>query len=158
PNADLGAHEFSYAVLPHAGDWRQAGVVAEAAAFNAPLLWMPGSEGERCFARVDGGLVLDTVKRAEDADALILRLYEPHGAPGAGAAPARPAGGEGGPVQPPRGADGRSAAGRRQRPRARLRALRDRHPPGRLSLRVGSSRTRTAARAVARTPDGSARG
>jgi alpha-mannosidase len=82
PEADLGAHELAYALYPHAGDWRQAGVVAEAAAFNAPLLGRPGEGRPRCFARVDGGLVLDTVKRAEDGDGLVLRLYEPHGASG----------------------------------------------------------------------------
>jgi alpha-mannosidase len=30
----------------------------------------------------DPNLVLDTVKRAEDSDALVLRLYEAHGARG----------------------------------------------------------------------------
>ena len=42
---------------------------------SAPL--SPGS-----LASVTGGLVLDTVKRAEDSDALVLRLYEPHGGRG----------------------------------------------------------------------------
>jgi alpha-mannosidase len=86
PEADIGRHEFAYALMPHAGGWREAGVVAEAALFNAPLRWGPGtSEREsvgRSLAQVDGGLVLDTIKRAEDSDALVLRLYEPHGARG----------------------------------------------------------------------------
>jgi alpha-mannosidase len=82
PQADVGVHEFAYAILPHAEDWRRGAVVAEAAAFNAPLVWTPGSGPPRSFAGVDGGLVLDTVKRAEDSDALLLRLYEPHGARG----------------------------------------------------------------------------
>jgi alpha-mannosidase len=82
PQADIGAHEFAYAILPHAEDWRRGGVVAEAAAFNAPLVWTPSSGAPRSFAGLDGGLVLDTVKRAEDSDALVLRLYEPHGARG----------------------------------------------------------------------------
>ncbi len=35
------------------------------------------------FASVDDpNLVLDTIKRAEDSDALVLRLYEAHGARG----------------------------------------------------------------------------
>jgi alpha-mannosidase len=34
------------------------------------------------FAIVDGGLVLDTIKRAEDSDAVVLRLYEPYGGRG----------------------------------------------------------------------------
>ena len=37
PEADIGRHEFAYALLPHAGGWREAGVVGEAACFNAPL-------------------------------------------------------------------------------------------------------------------------
>jgi alpha-mannosidase len=80
PEADTGVHTFAYALLPHAGGWQDADVVAEAAAFNAPIRFGALSAGS--LATVDGGLVLDTVKRAEDSDALVLRLYEPHGARG----------------------------------------------------------------------------
>ncbi len=39
--------------------------------------------GTGSFAEVDDpALVLDTIKRAEDSDALILRLYEAHGSRG----------------------------------------------------------------------------
>src|SRR5262249_39657332 len=68
------------ALLPHAGSWQEGGVVAEAAAFNSPVRWGTGEPGS--WASVSGGLVLDTVKRAEDSDALVLRLYEPHGGRG----------------------------------------------------------------------------
>jgi alpha-mannosidase len=75
--------------MPHVGSWQQAGVVAEAAAFNMPLLVtqrrapVAGSS----FIEVteeDGSrnLVLDTVKRAEDSDDTVLRFYECHGARG----------------------------------------------------------------------------
>jgi alpha-mannosidase len=81
PEADMGAHEFSYALLPHAGGWRDGGVLREAILFNAPLRWTTdGPAGS--FATVDGDLVLDTVKRAEDSDAIVLRLYEPYGGRG----------------------------------------------------------------------------
>jgi len=83
PEADMGRHEFAYAVLPHGAGWREAGVVAEALCFNAPLRW--GREGgpPGSLAQVDDpNLVLDTIKRAEDSDALIVRLYEAHGARG----------------------------------------------------------------------------
>jgi alpha-mannosidase len=81
PNADMGDHAFAYALYPHDGDWRDGGVVAEAACFNAPLRLTSGV-GES-FAHVDsGGLVLDTIGRAERSDALLLRLYEPHGGRG----------------------------------------------------------------------------
>lgn len=80
PEADMGRHEFAYAVLPHVGDWRSAGVVAQATCFNAPLRRTSPIEQ---FASVDdANLVLDTIKRAEDSDAVVLRLYDPHGARG----------------------------------------------------------------------------
>jgi len=82
PSADLGTHSFSYALVPHAGGWPTAAVVAEAATFNAPVHWTPGGADPGSFARVDGGLVLDTIKRAEDGNGLVLRLYEPSGARG----------------------------------------------------------------------------
>ncbi len=80
PNCDRGRHEFAFALLPHRGNWREAGVVAEACRFNHPL--RPGSL-MGSFASVDSpDLVIDTIKRAEDSDALIVRLYECHGARG----------------------------------------------------------------------------
>ncbi|HKB94809.1 MAG TPA: glycoside hydrolase family 38 C-terminal domain-containing protein, partial [Gaiellaceae bacterium] len=81
PEADMGRHVFAYALVPHAGGWRDAGIVAEAALFNAPLVWTDASWAGS-FASVEGGLVLDTVKRAEGSDAIVLRLYEPHGGRG----------------------------------------------------------------------------
>jgi alpha-mannosidase len=83
PEADMGRHAFAYAVMPHTGGWREAGVVGEAARFETPLRWAPGAaEPGSLFSVDDPNLVLDTVKRAEDSDALVLRLYEAHGARG----------------------------------------------------------------------------
>jgi alpha-mannosidase len=84
PGADLGEHRIAYAVLPHSGGWQDGGVVAEARRFNAPLRWAPGPLRHAApLATVeDANLVLDAVKRAEDSDALVLRLYEAHGARG----------------------------------------------------------------------------
>lgn len=82
PEADMGRHEFAYALVPHLGDWRAAGIVREAALFNAPLRWTTYS-GDGSFAAVDEAeLVLDGIKRAEDSEAIVLRLYEPHGGRG----------------------------------------------------------------------------
>lgn len=81
PEADMGRHEFAYALMPHAGGWREAGVVAEALRFNVPLRWVDAG-GDSLAAVDDGNLVLDTIKRAEESDALVLRLYEAHGARG----------------------------------------------------------------------------
>jgi alpha-mannosidase len=83
PNADMGRHEFAYAIYPHAGDWRAGGVVGEAARFNSPVLFVAGSCEPMTFATVDDpNLVLDTIKKAEDSRAIVLRFYECHGARG----------------------------------------------------------------------------
>ena len=83
PEADMGQHEFAYAIFPHAGTWQDAGLVAEATHFNVPVAWVrSNSPPHSLFAVDDSNLVLDTVKLAEDGDALVLRLYEAHGARG----------------------------------------------------------------------------
>ncbi|MGN6378098.1 MAG: alpha-mannosidase [Gaiellales bacterium] len=83
PEADRGQHRFTYAVMPHTGGWREAGVLAEAMRMNSPIVWAAGSAEPRSFASVDDpNLVLDTIKRAEDSDAVVLRLYETHGGRG----------------------------------------------------------------------------
>jgi alpha-mannosidase len=82
PRADVGRHELAYAVMPHTGSWQDAGVVAQARCFGEPLHWVAHT-GAAALADVDRpGLVLDTIKLAEDGDALILRLYEAHGGRG----------------------------------------------------------------------------
>ncbi len=82
PEADMGEHAFAYAIHPHAGGWQDGGVVAEARAFNAPLRVGVGLQAGS-WAQVDApGLVLDTIKLAEDSRALVLRLYEAHGGRG----------------------------------------------------------------------------
>jgi alpha-mannosidase len=82
PTADRGAHAFRYAVFPHAGNLQAGGVVTEAMNFNTSLrLRTTDAQPTRCsWFQVDHpAVVLDTVKRAEDSEALVLRLYEAHG-------------------------------------------------------------------------------
>lgn len=83
PVADRGQHKFAYAVYPHLDGWQQGGVVEEAARFNVPLLWASGQlrPGSWVWCQ-DANLRLDTVKKAEDSAAIVLRLYECHGARG----------------------------------------------------------------------------
>ena len=84
PTADLGQHAFTYALLPHTGDWR-AETVDEAYALNYPLLsrFVEAGTGActlpttYALATVDDqGLIIETVKKAEDSDAIVIRLYE----------------------------------------------------------------------------------
>lgn len=83
PGADTGHHAFTYALLPHTGDWRSE-TVDEAHALNYPLLtrFIPANPKGHlppayAFATVnDQGLIIDTIKKAEDSDGLVIRLYE----------------------------------------------------------------------------------
>jgi alpha-mannosidase len=83
PHADRGEHRFRYAVMPHAGGPQAAGVSEVAAAFNQPLLVADRVSLPLCrcsFFSVDHpALRIDTVKKAEDSDDLIVRLYETRG-------------------------------------------------------------------------------
>jgi len=83
PTCDVGRHAFAFALMPHIGGWREAGVVGEATTFNAPLRAISGPMPGQSFASVDDpNIVIDTIKRAEDSEATIIRLYECHGARG----------------------------------------------------------------------------
>jgi alpha-mannosidase len=84
--ADRGTHTFRFAVYPHAGDWREAGTVQRAAEYNVPLLAAyedahPGTLGKLVsFASArPANIEVTWLKRAEDADAWVLRLVEWHG-------------------------------------------------------------------------------
>ncbi|MBV8482624.1 MAG: alpha-mannosidase [Verrucomicrobia bacterium] len=83
PYADEGDHEFVYALFPHAGDWRN-GTVREAEEMQSPLRITPtsGSSRPSLFRFTGPSLRLASLKKAEDSEAIILRLYEPHGGRG----------------------------------------------------------------------------
>jgi alpha-mannosidase len=84
PYADEGEHEFLYAVYPHSGDWRN-GTVREAEEMHSPLRIISNAKAEgrpSLFRFTEESLKLAALKKAEDSDAIILRLYEPHGARG----------------------------------------------------------------------------
>lgn len=86
PTADQGHHMFRYALLPHAGAVQNAGVIEEGYRFNVPLQLTPtaGEPASRSFFSVDNpSVILDTVKKAEDSDDIIVRLYEARGTQGA---------------------------------------------------------------------------
>jgi alpha-mannosidase len=85
PDADQGEHEFTYALLPHEGDWRQGGTVRRAAELNVPLTAVPTAAGAAAavsYLTIEGPALLEALKPAEDGNGVILRLYEPHGARG----------------------------------------------------------------------------
>ncbi len=87
PLADEGEQTFTYGLMPHEGHWRDGGVGVEADDLNQPLLAFSASglaAGALTPLIVEGGVAeLSALKRAEDGDGLMLRLYEPAGARGA---------------------------------------------------------------------------
>ena len=83
PNADREHHHFSYALYPHAGDWKQALTVRHGYEFNYGLKAMQvqahagAMQPEHSFAGIaEKNVVLTAVKKTETGDGLILRFYE----------------------------------------------------------------------------------
>jgi alpha-mannosidase len=81
--ADMGHHHFHYALYPHAGTWKEALTVRHGYEYNYPLTAVvttahPGSlPASHSFASVaPENVVLTAVKKAEDANGLIFRVYE----------------------------------------------------------------------------------
>jgi alpha-mannosidase len=83
PEADRGHHRFAYALLPHVGDLREAGVIAGAEAFNLPIDVRSGAAGSGTIVAVDRPNVsVEAVKKADREDAIVVRLCEVWGARG----------------------------------------------------------------------------
>ncbi len=90
PICDMGVHKFTYVLLPHYGQVQHSDVVDAAYAVNAKphvVRLKPGKGGPGVtpeLARVDDrNIVVEAVKKAEDSDKLVARLYEAHNTRGA---------------------------------------------------------------------------
>ena len=80
---DLGRHQFTYALLPHKGDFVEGGVVESAYALNNPADVCEGAPKEPCgsFFMLDNGQVeVDAVKKSEDGRYLVIRFHDFAGA------------------------------------------------------------------------------
>jgi alpha-mannosidase len=83
PDADRGIQHFRYALYPHAGTWQQAMTERKGYELNYPLqatVVMPHTgllPASHSFISVDDdNVVLTAVKKSEDSNALILRVYD----------------------------------------------------------------------------------
>jgi len=88
PKADEGEHHFALAIMPHNGDWRSSGAVQNGHAFNLPLVArvIQQQDGKlpalHSFFNVEPARVMvSALKKSEDGDGWILRLYESTGKP-----------------------------------------------------------------------------
>ncbi|WP_158747928.1 glycoside hydrolase family 38 C-terminal domain-containing protein, partial [Acidobacterium sp. S8] len=83
PVADRGHQHFTFALYPHAGDWKQALTVRHGYEYNYKLkaVQVEAHTGslplEHSFVSVKPeNVVLTAMKKAEDSDALVLHMYE----------------------------------------------------------------------------------
>jgi len=85
-----GSHHYRTALYPHAGNWRMR--YRDGIAFNYPLMALTLSEGAEAPSRVNllptsleflrlepANLILTSMKKCEDDEALVLRFYEAEG-------------------------------------------------------------------------------
>jgi alpha-mannosidase len=88
--ADLGEHEVCFSLLPHPGDWRQAGVARSASGFNQPLLAQKVNETVTTKAKLLGwkpeflhstSVLMTGLKSPKNGLGVILRLVESSGFP-----------------------------------------------------------------------------
>jgi len=88
PKADRGKHSIHYALYPHKDDWKEAAVYQKGQEFNYPLYTILTSSHSGVlphsfsfFQISPKNVILYAMKKAEDSEALILRVYETTGEP-----------------------------------------------------------------------------
>lgn len=83
PSADKEEHVFTYSLYPHKGSYKTGGTVRMGYRLNNPftVLELPKQSGNmpESFSLVsadDERIIIETVKKAEDDDGIIVRLYD----------------------------------------------------------------------------------
>lgn len=86
PQADLGQHQFAYAIYPHSQSWQADSVALLARAFNQPLELRDVSPGQGSLSPsqtwlswTNPQLLPLAIKRSETGDRWLLRCYEATG-------------------------------------------------------------------------------
>lgn len=89
PEADKAEHMFTYSLYPHAGDHIAAEVYKQGYELNVPLRTARAAgnaggneqpaETRSFFQTAHANVMIEAVKKAEDSDAIIVRLYETSG-------------------------------------------------------------------------------
>ena len=77
PECDRGSHHISYALYPHKEKFEESDVKARAYCYNNVVMLRKANFEEKCPVGVEGdGVILETVKVAEDEKGIVARLYE----------------------------------------------------------------------------------
>jgi len=84
PTADFGEHQFKYSLYPHAGSWNEE-TQREAYLLNDPIMIYQRKDetGKKAVSNLRSlisvsspNVIIETIKRAEDGNGIIVRLYE----------------------------------------------------------------------------------
>jgi len=85
---DQGEQKFIYILIPHKGNWQKASTIKRAESLNNPPITLiehchkGGLPKEQSFIKIDKeNIIVEALKKAEDSDDIILRLYETEGKP-----------------------------------------------------------------------------
>lgn len=84
-SGDKAYHEFTYALYPHEGDYIKGKVVRAGYELNMPIEVVLGEsfnekfENKPFISVSEDNIIVEAVKKAEDSEDLIIRLYECHG-------------------------------------------------------------------------------
>lgn len=85
--ADRTEHRFVYSLLPHDKTWREAQVIEEAYKLNFPVIVEKIDMNKKgkfpnsfsFFKISDSDIIVETIKKAEDDNSIIIRVYESKG-------------------------------------------------------------------------------
>ena len=81
-HADIGTHDFTYSIYPHAGRWQDAETIEMAYNLNVPPVVVlqdknAGEETVKEFVACDAeNCFIEVIKEAEDKNGTIVRMYE----------------------------------------------------------------------------------
>ncbi|HEY1677488.1 MAG TPA: glycoside hydrolase family 38 C-terminal domain-containing protein [Candidatus Sulfotelmatobacter sp.] len=83
PHADEGHHEFTYSLYPHPGGWKDALTIRRGYELNYKLMALPVEKHagtlppEHAFLQTNAdNVIVSSMKKSEDENALIVRFYE----------------------------------------------------------------------------------
>lgn len=79
PMTDYEEHYFTYALYPHAENWRDGGTVQEAYKLNQPAYAIKGGipGNKNSLISIDKkNIIIETIKEVEDGKGIIVRMYE----------------------------------------------------------------------------------
>lgn len=85
PTTDQEEHFFTYSLYPHTDNWKHGNTIQQANSLNTPLYAKISDKNkgimENNFSLVEckeNNIIIETIKKAEDSNELIIRLYEAH--------------------------------------------------------------------------------